>query len=58
VCAQSGDDRVGRRRVKPALLDQVRANWERTLGLFVPELPDVEKVFAEVRERLEAVLSL
>lgn len=43
---------------EPALLDEVRATWERTLGPFVPELPDVEKVFAETRERLEAVLKL
>ena len=43
---------------EPALLDEVRATWERTLGPFVPELPDVEKVFAETRERLEVFLKL
>ena len=41
---------------EPALLEEVRAAWVRTLGPFVPELPDVEKVFAETRERLETVL--
>jgi predicted nucleotidyltransferase component of viral defense system len=41
---------------EPALLDEVRAAWVRTLGPFVPELPDVAKVLAETRERLEAVL--
>ncbi|MCU0662810.1 MAG: nucleotidyl transferase AbiEii/AbiGii toxin family protein [Myxococcota bacterium] len=43
---------------EPALLDEVRATWERTLGPFVPELPAVETVFAETRARLEAVLKL
>lgn len=40
------------------LLDEVRATWERTLGPFVAELPDVETVFAETRARLESVLKL
>jgi predicted nucleotidyltransferase component of viral defense system len=40
----------------PMLLDEVRATWERTLGPFVPELPDVEHVLAETRQRLEALL--
>jgi predicted nucleotidyltransferase component of viral defense system len=43
---------------EPALLDEVRASWARTVGQFVPELPDVERVFAETRERLEAFLKL
>jgi predicted nucleotidyltransferase component of viral defense system len=43
---------------EPGLIDEVRATWERTLGPFVPELPDVEKVLAETRERLEALLKL
>ena len=43
---------------EPALLDEVRATWVRTLGPFVPELPDVETVLAETRERLEALLKL
>jgi hypothetical protein len=43
---------------EPALLDEVRATWERTLGPFVPDLPDVDQVLAETRERLEAVLKL
>jgi len=42
----------------PELLDEVRATWERTVGQFVPELPDVEKVFSETRERLEELLTL
>jgi len=42
---------------EPALLDEVRAAWVRTLGPFVRELPDVETVLAETRERLEAVLA-
>jgi hypothetical protein len=41
---------------EPALLEEVRATWERTLGPFVPDLPDVERVLAETRERLEALL--
>ena len=41
-----------------ALLGEVRATWERTLGPFVPELPDVEAVLAETRERLERLLKL
>jgi hypothetical protein len=39
-----------------ALLDEVRATWQRTLGSFVAALPDVERVFSETRERLETVL--
>lgn len=42
----------------PELLDEVRATWARTVGQFVPELPDVETVFSETRERLEALLAL
>jgi predicted nucleotidyltransferase component of viral defense system len=42
---------------EPALLDEVRASWNRTLGPFVPELPSVEQVFAELRVRLEKVLA-
>ena len=38
------------------LIDEVRATWERTLGPFVPELPDVEIVLDEVRERLSSLL--
>jgi len=41
-----------------ALLEEVRATWERTLGPFVPDLPDVERVLAETRERLEALLKI
>jgi hypothetical protein len=43
---------------EPELLDEVRATWTRTLGQFVPELPDVERVFSDTRERLEALLAL
>lgn len=43
---------------EPELLDEVRATWARTLGQFVPELPDVDEVLSETRERLEALLSL
>jgi predicted transcriptional regulator of viral defense system len=43
---------------EPALLDEVRAAWERTLGPFVSDLPEVEQVFVETRERLEALLKL
>lgn len=43
---------------EPALLDEVRATWERTLGPFVPDLPDVEKVLAQTRERLDVLLVL
>ena len=41
-----------------ALLDEVRVTWERTLGPFVSELPAVEVVLAETRERLDALLVL
>ena len=41
---------------EPALLQEVRATWNRTLGPFVPELPDVEAVLAETRGRLESLL--
>jgi hypothetical protein len=43
---------------EPALLHEVRATWDRTLGPFVPELPDVDTVLAETRDRLEALLPL
>ena len=43
---------------EPALLGEVRATWERTLGPFVPDLPEVEEVLAEPRERLESLLKL
>ncbi len=43
---------------EPMLLDAVRATWQRTLGPFVPDLPDIEQVFAETRERLVALLGL
>ena len=41
---------------EPALLDEVRAAWDRTLGPFVPDLPEVEQVLTETRERLEVLL--
>lgn len=40
----------------PALLDEVRASWVPTLGPFVNELPKVELVLGETRERLQALL--
>jgi predicted nucleotidyltransferase component of viral defense system len=43
---------------EPELLDEVRATWARTVGQFVPELPDVETVISEARERLESLLKL
>ncbi len=43
---------------EPGLLEEVRATWERSLGPFVPELPDVEKVLTETRERVEELLKL
>lgn len=43
---------------EPGLLDEVRATWERTLGPFVPELPNVEMVLVQTRERLEELLRL
>lgn len=43
---------------EPALVDEVRAAWARTLGPFVPELPDVDRVLAETREGLETLLEL
>ena len=36
----------------PALLEEVRGGWERTLGPFVAPLPDVEQVLKETRVRL------
>ncbi|MBM4061496.1 MAG: nucleotidyl transferase AbiEii/AbiGii toxin family protein [Planctomycetes bacterium] len=41
---------------EPALLEEVRATWVRTLGPFVPDLPDVETVLIETRARLEVLL--
>ena len=43
---------------EPALLNEVRATWERTLGPFVSHLPDVETVLAETRTRLDGLLKL
>jgi len=43
---------------EPALLDELRRTWERTLGPFVPRLPDVELVLTEVRAHLSSVLKL
>lgn len=43
---------------EPTLLDEVRRTWERTLGPFVPDLPDVELVLAEARAHLSSVLTL
>jgi len=43
---------------EPTLLEEVRSSWDRTLGPFVPELPDVDLVFAETRARLEDFLKL
>jgi predicted nucleotidyltransferase component of viral defense system len=42
----------------PQLLQEVRSSWIRTLGPFVPDLPDVDLVLAETRTRLEDVLKL
>jgi predicted nucleotidyltransferase component of viral defense system len=41
---------------EPALLEEVRAAWERTLGSFVSPLPDVEVVLKETRVRLGLLL--
>jgi hypothetical protein len=43
---------------EPGLLDEVRATWVRTVGQFVPDLPDVETVLSEARGRLESLLKL
>lgn len=40
------------------LLEEVRATWERTLGPFVRDLPEVDQVIAETRTGLEVVLGL
>lgn len=40
------------------LLEEVRATWERTLGPFVLDLPEVETVLGELRERLASLLRL
>jgi len=42
----------------PELLKEVRAGWDRTLGPFVPALPDLDQVLVELRERLTALLPL
>lgn len=39
------------------LLDEVRLAWEKTVGPFVPDLPDVEVVLAEARAHLSIVLT-
>ncbi len=38
------------------LLERVRGEWRRTLGPFMRDLPDVEKVLGETRAALERVL--
>lgn len=38
------------------LLNEVRQSWERDLGTFVAELPDVEQVLDETRQRLGLLL--
>lgn len=43
---------------EPTLLDEVRATWKRTIGPFVPLLPDVNDVLVETRKHLEALLTL
>ena len=43
---------------EPALVDEVRATWHRTLGPFVTELPDVGKVIEETHNRLSELLIL
>lgn len=43
---------------EPTLLDEVRATWDRTLGTFVPDLPDVERVIAETRDRVACLLAM
>ncbi|MEE9278596.1 MAG: nucleotidyl transferase AbiEii/AbiGii toxin family protein [Myxococcota bacterium] len=40
------------------LLDEVRLSWDRTLGPFVPELPEVETVIYELHDRLAELLCL
>jgi hypothetical protein len=40
------------------LIDEVRATWERSVGPFVPRLPDVDTALAELRERLSVLLRL
>lgn len=42
----------------PRLVREVRAQWIATLGPFVPQLPAVDDVLAEVRERLARLLPL
>ena len=42
----------------PALIGEVRASWDRTLGPFVAEIPDVEFVLEETRALLGALLEL
>lgn len=38
------------------LLERVRGEWQKTLGTFMRELPDVETVLTETRAALESVL--
>lgn len=38
------------------LLDRVRGEWLKTLGPFIRDLPDVEKILEETRAELERVL--
>src|SRR5262249_4792388 len=40
------------------LLDEVRATWARTLGPFVADLPDVDRVLSDLRHRLDQLLAL
>jgi predicted nucleotidyltransferase component of viral defense system len=40
------------------LLERVRGEWRRTVGPFMRELPDVDKVLKETRDALERALAL
>ena len=43
---------------EPRVLEEVRKGWERSLGPFVPSLPDVEQLLNETRKALDVLLSL
>ncbi len=43
---------------EPVVIAEVRAGWKRVLAPFVPELPDVSEVLAQVRAGLTSKLGL
>ena len=43
---------------QPTLISDVRASWTGTLGQFISELPEVDRVLAELQSHLNQLLKL